>query len=279
MLPAAGNNLCFKCHIEMHEQVGTAQIQHDVIAEKGCTACHDPHSSDFNRQLKKDMPPLCLECHEQIGEVVEKAVVAHEPVRTDAKCANCHAPHGSDVPGLLLDQEVNLCLGCHDEPLETPSGTIIDMKTWLKNNPERHGPIREGNCTLCHQPHGSQHFRILAYEFPRKFYSPFSVEVYDLCFQCHEGTLVLDEQTTALTDFRNGSKNLHYVHVNQERGRTCRACHEVHAGTKPKRMKDFVPYGTWMYPINFELAADGGKCAPGCHLPRAYNRSQAITQR
>ncbi|MEK7995180.1 MAG: cytochrome c3 family protein, partial [Planctomycetota bacterium] len=230
MLPAAGNNLCFKCHIEMHEQVRTVQIQHDVIAEKGCTACHDPHASDFNRQLKKDMSPLCLECHEQIGEVVEKAVVAHEPVRTDAKCANCHAPHGSDVPGLLLDQEVNLCLGCHDEPLETPTGTIIDMKTWLENNPERHGPIREGNCTLCHQPHGSQHFRILAYEFPRKFYSPFSVEVYDLCFQCHEDTLVLDKQTTALTDFRNGNENLHYVHVNQERGRTCRACHEVHAG-------------------------------------------------
>jgi len=279
MLPETGNALCFVCHTEMREHVHTVQIEHKVIAEEGCTACHDPHGSDFKRQLKKDMPPLCLECHEPIDEVIKKAVVAHDPVTTDNKCANCHQPHGGDVPGLLVDQEVNLCLNCHDEPLETPNGPIINMKAWIENNPERHGPIREGSCTLCHQPHGSQHFRILTHEFPRKFYSPFSVEVYDLCFQCHENTLVLDERTTALTDFRNGDKNLHYVHVNQERGRTCRACHEVHAGTKPKRMKDFVPYGTWMYPVNFELAADGGKCAPGCHLPRAYDRKQAIMQR
>jgi predicted CXXCH cytochrome family protein len=279
MLPETGNALCFVCHTEMREHVHTAQVEHKVIAEEGCTACHDPHASDFNRQLKKDMLPLCLECHESIGEVIKKAVVAHDAVTVDNKCANCHQPHGGDVPGLLVDQEVNLCLDCHDEPLETSNGPIINMKAWIENNPERHGPIREGSCTLCHQSHGSQHFRILTHEFPRKFYSPFSVEVYDLCFQCHEDTLVLDERTTALTDFRNGNKNLHYVHVNQERGRTCRACHEVHAGTKPKRMKDFVPYGTWMYPVNFELTADGGKCAPGCHLPRGYDRRQAITQR
>lgn len=279
MLPATGNNLCFVCHTEMQEHVHSVEIEHDVIREEGCIACHDPHASDFDRQLKKDMPPLCLECHEQVGEVVEKAVVSHEPVTQGDKCANCHEPHGSEMPGLLASQEVNLCLDCHDEPLETPNGPIINMKAWIENNPERHGPIREGSCTLCHQPHGSQHFRILTHEFPRKFYSPFSIEVYDLCFQCHENTLVLDEHTTALTDFRNGNKNLHYVHVNKERGRTCRACHEVHAGTKPKRMKDFVPYGTWMYPVNFELTSDGGKCAPGCHLPRGYDRKKEIIQR
>jgi predicted CXXCH cytochrome family protein len=280
MLPETGNNLCFRCHTDKREYVHSVHIEHDVINEEGCIACHDPHSSDINRQLKKDMPALCLECHEQISEIVEKAIVSHEPVKKDNKCANCHEPHGGEVPGLLVSQEANLCLDCHDKPMETSDGMIINMKAWIENNPELHGPIREGSCTLCHQPHGSQHFRILTHEFPRKFYSPFSIEVYDLCFQCHEDTLVLDERTTALTDFRNGDKNLHYVHVNkEERGRTCRACHEVHAGTKPKRMKDFVPYGSWMYPVNFELTPDGGKCAPGCHLPRGYNRKQAIIQR
>jgi predicted CXXCH cytochrome family protein len=279
MLPETGNDLCFVCHTDMREYVHSVHIEHEVISEEGCIGCHDPHASDFNRQLKKGMPALCLECHEQISEVIENAIVIHEPVKQDDKCANCHEPHGGEVPGLLASQEVDLCLDCHDEPMETPDGMIINMKAWIENNPERHGPIREGSCTLCHQPHGSQHFRILSHEFPRTFYSPFSIEVYDLCFQCHEDTLVLDERTMALTDFRNGDRNLHYVHVNKERGRTCRACHEVHAGTKPKRMKDFVPFGTWMYPVNFELTPEGGKCAPGCHLPRGYDRKQAIIQR
>lgn len=262
----------------MHEHVESVITQHQVIKEKGCITCHDPHASDFNHQLKQDTLNLCLECHESIGEIVKNALVSHGAVAEDNKCANCHSPHGSDMPDMLLDEEMTLCLDCHDKPMDTPRGRIIDMKTWIENNPERHGPIREGNCTLCHQPHGSDHFRILAYEFPHKFYSPFSVEAYALCFQCHEDTLVLDEQTTALTDFRNGQKNLHYVHVNQKRGRTCRACHEIHAGTKPKRMKDFVPFGIWNYPIGFELAPNGGKCAPGCHVPRAYDRTQAVIQ-
>lgn len=279
MLPETGNDLCFVCHTDMREHVHSVRIQHDVIGEEGCLACHDPHRSNFNRQLKQDMPVLCMECHEEISEIVEKAVVAHEPVTTENKCANCHNPHGGDIPKLLVSQEVDLCLDCHDEPMETPNGPIINMKAWIEDNPEHHGPIREGSCTLCHQPHGSEHFRILEYEFPHKFYSPFSIEAYDLCFQCHEDTLVLDELTTTLTDFRNGDKNLHFVHVNKERGRTCRACHEVHAGTKPKRMKDFVPFGNWNYPVNFELAVNGGNCAPGCHLPRAYDRKQEITQR
>ena len=278
-LSETGNDLCFLCHTDMREHVHSVRIQHEAISEEDCTSCHDPHRSNFSQQLKQDMPSLCMECHEPISEIIEKAIFTHEPITADNKCANCHEPHGGNVPGLLVDQEVNLCLDCHDEPFETSNGSIINMKAWIEENPEHHGPIREGNCSLCHQPHGSQHFRILTHEYPRKFYSPFSMDVYDLCFQCHEDTLVLDERTTALTDFRNGDKNLHYIHVNRERGRTCRACHEVHAGTKPKRMKDFVPYGNWKYPVNFELAVDGGKCAPGCHLPRAYNREQEIIQR
>lgn len=277
MLLKAGKELCFMCHLDMREQVEGVRVQHEALNENECTVCHDPHASDFARQLKQDMASLCVECHEPVGEIVAHAAFPHGAVTEDDQCANCHEPHGSDMPNILADREVRLCLDCHDEPMDTPHGPIADMKTWLQENPERHGPIREDNCTLCHQPHGSEHFRILTHDFPRKFYSPFSIETYELCFHCHESTLVLDEYTHTLTDFRNGARNLHYLHVNRERGRTCRACHEVHAGTKPKRIKDFVPFGTWMFPVNFELTANGGKCAPGCHLPRAYDRHQAVT--
>ncbi|MHC4413783.1 MAG: cytochrome c3 family protein [Planctomycetota bacterium] len=278
MLPKAGSDLCFMCHTEMGTHVQDARVQHGVIEEDGCGACHDPHRGDFEFQLKGEVSELCLDCHTPVGEIIEAAVVSHEPVAKGKKCVNCHNPHGSDVPMILVDVEMNLCLGCHDRPMDTPDGSIIAMKSRIENNPERHGPIRDGNCTGCHQPHGSQHFRILEYEFPRKFYSPFSLETYALCFECHEESIVLDERTITLTGFRNGDKNLHYLHVNQEKGRTCRACHEIHAGTKPKRIKDLVPFGNWGYDVNFEVTENGGRCAPGCHVARAYDRRQEIIQ-
>ncbi|MHC4082464.1 MAG: cytochrome c3 family protein, partial [Planctomycetota bacterium] len=278
MLPEPGGELCFMCHSEMGTHVSSARVPHGAMDEQGCSACHDPHGASFRYQLKADMPDLCLDCHEPVAEIIATAVVAHDPVHSDKQCVNCHNPHGSDVPMILAAREMDLCLDCHDRPMDTPHGPIIDMQSWIAENPERHGPIRDRSCTGCHQPHGSENFRILKHEFPREFYRPFALETYDLCFQCHEETLVLDERTTTLTGFRNGDKNLHYLHVNQEKGRTCRACHEIHAGTKPKRIKDFVPFGNWQYPVNFEMSEFGGRCAPGCHRPRSYDRRQEIIQ-
>lgn len=279
MLPEVGKNLCLTCHDEMAQHLRSVRVPHGAIDQNGCTPCHDPHRADLRYQLKANGPDLCLKCHRPIREIIETASVNHEPVTTDKACLNCHNPHGSDVPKMLTDVEMDLCLSCHDKPMDTPNGPIINMKDWIARNPERHGPIRNRNCTGCHQPHGSQNFRILQYAFPRTFYSPFSLETYALCFQCHEETLVLDERTTTLTDFRNGEKNLHYVHVNQFKGRTCRACHEIHAGTQPKRIKDFVPYGAWEYPVNFQKNDFGGRCAPACHVERAYDRRKEVVQK
>ena len=83
----------------------------------------------------------------------------------------------------------------------------------------------------------------------------------------------------ALTDFRNGDRNLHHVHVNRERkGRTCRACHETHASSRDKHIRDSVPFGEggWELPIGFERRANGGSCAPGCHTPYAYDRVDPV---
>ena len=93
-----------------------------------------------------------------------------------------------------------------------------------------------------------------------------------LCFQCHESTLVLEERTTTLTNFRDGDRNLHYLHVNSEKGRSCRACHEVHASNLPFHMRVSVPYGEsdWLLPINFAKTETGGTCTPGCHQTAAY---------
>ena len=58
-----------------------------------------------------------------------------------------------------------------------------------------------------------------------------------------------------------------------ERGRTCRACHEVHASQQDHHIREGVPYGPkgWMLKINYTKLPTGGSCAKTCHAPKAYN--------
>jgi hypothetical protein len=114
-------------------------------------------------------------------------------------------------------------------------------------------------------------------EYPSLFYAPFDKKNYDLCFNCHPDTLVLDEKTKTLTDFRNGDSNLHYLHVNKDRrGRTCRACHQTHGSNQPKHIRESVPYGAWELPIGFDKTETGGTCTPGCHVRKDYDRVKAV---
>ncbi len=76
--------------------------------------------------------------------------------------------------------------------------------------------------------------------------------------------------TESATDFRNGDTNLHFLHVNKEKGRTCRACHDTHGSNRPKHVTEGVPFGSWEIPINFQETPKGGSCAPGCHAERDY---------
>ena len=133
----------------------------------------------------------------------------------------------------------------------------------------------------CHDPHGSKEPQLLERSFPKTFYTSFAVEKYDLCFTCHEKALVLNEKTTSLTGFRDGDANLHFIHVNRDqKGRSCKGCHNVHGSDLPNHLASEVPFegSTWAMPMQFEKNADGGKCTPGCHKERAYNRSKPTTR-
>jgi hypothetical protein len=85
-----------------------------------------------------------------------------------------------------------------------------------------------------------------------------------------------EPETTTLTQFRDGRRNLHYVHINKsERGRTCRACHEVHASKQPHQLRDGVPYGSkgWLLKLNYTKSPTGGSCEKTCHGTYTYNNS------
>lgn len=279
MLMAEGNNVCFQCHIDKAKEFKTAKYIHPPV-KQACINCHSPHTGRYRYQLNADgSRALCFECHPEKKKWIESVKVKHGGLYTKKKCLACHDPHFAKYPDQLIKQPMDLCLMCHNRPMNTPDGKIIDMKTYLAENKYKHGPIRQKDCTACHNPHGSNNFRILRKYFPPTFYAPFDVKDYALCFTCHEKSLVMVKRTTTLTGFRNGDLNLHYFHVHRKKGRTCRACHNMHATNNPKHIRDSVPFGTWQLPLNYKKTATGGSCLPGCHQRFAYDRNHPVKNR
>ncbi len=275
LLVQSGNDLCFECHANLKDDLASAKKIHRPVGES-CTKCHNPHGGDGQSLLAQDVPEQCLACHKEMREQSSKVIVKHNALDVDKKCMNCHSPHVASLDKQLKDEPMALCLGCHNQPMTTPSGELANMKIVFEKNKDWHGPIREKDCSGCHDVHGAANFRILKFSYPREFYTSFSQSQYELCFACHQPTLVQDASTTTLTNFRDGDRNLHYLHVNKSvKGRTCRSCHETHASQKEKHIRESVPFGQWSLPIRFEKKPDGGKCSPGCHAPKDYVNAAA----
>ncbi|MBI3378341.1 MAG: cytochrome C [Nitrospirae bacterium] len=280
MLKAADNDVCFTCHTDKAEALKGKKFVHKPAGEK-CVNCHSPHAGDYKYNLKVDgTRDLCFGCHKDKKEWVANVKTKHGGLDTERHCLVCHDPHVSDYVKQLVKAPMDVCLTCHDKSLDTPSGKILDMKTYLAKNHDWHGPIKQKDCSACHNTHGSDNFRILRKYFPPVFYAPFDLKNYELCFNCHEKTLVIDPKTTTLTGFRNGEQNLHFKHVNKpDKGRTCRACHDVHATNNPKHIRDAVPFGAWGLPINHKKTNTGGSCSPGCHQTFSYDRTNPVKNR
>ncbi len=272
------NLLCLDCHDDF-AKIMARKSTHEP-ARVNCVTCHNPHNSKYPHLLVAESETLCLSCHTSISNLVANAQVKHDALSTGAKCVNCHNPHAANVEHLLTRLPYDLCVGCHgkDGVKDHNGRELTNMKALLDENPQRHGPVADKDCSACHNPHGGDNFRLLTKPYPAEFYSPYDPKLYGLCFDCHEDSMVKEPQTTTLTKFRNGDLNLHYVHVNKdERGRTCRACHEVHASKQPHQIRAAVPYGNtgYMLKVNFTQTPNGGSCAKTCHVTRSYTNSVA----
>lgn len=274
--PAA---LCLNCHTALNERMENLAYKHDPAVDD-CLSCHKGHGGEDQMNLTMKPLELCLDCHTDIEDVINETAVNHEVMTTDKSCMNCHNPHASDTEHVLLKEPLDICLSCHDKEIENGDDRLMGFGSFLNDNPNHHGPIKDKNCTDCHSGvHGGTRFRLLSEEYPSGFYAPYEDEHYALCFNCHDPDLVKDEKTDTLTNFRNGEQNLHYLHVNREvKGRTCRACHNTHASSNPLHLTESVPFGKsgWMIPINFKISENGGSCLPGCHREYSYDRNAAV---
>jgi predicted CXXCH cytochrome family protein len=252
-----------------------APVVHPPVQKDPCTDCHNPHGSSVESFLKKKMPDLCLGCHDAVGKKIATAKVLHKPLSQEGSCGNCHSTHFSKAKGLLAAEQKEMCLGCHGtDKLGTPP--LKNIKKELEGKKYLHGPLRDGKCTGCHDPHGSDYFRMLSGNYPAEVYAQYKEGIYDFCLKCHEKNLLRFPDTTVYTNFRNGNRNLHYIHVvGKRKGRTCRVCHAPHASNAAKLiLTEGVQFGDWKIPVNFQITATGGSCAPGCHADFKYDREK-----
>jgi predicted CXXCH cytochrome family protein len=123
------------------------------------------------------------------GVTVERRIVASETVTyryhpEAEKCIGCHAETAGGY--VVSGRKDTLCYQCHDR---------MDARKQV------HGPIGSGDCTTCHDPHGSAN-RALSVASPES-----------LCGLCH--------------DQASSGK-----HMKQSRGKACTDCHDPHASDK-----------------------------------------------
>lgn len=277
LLKMPGRDLCLSCHQDVAKVVAGSSHQHKPM-EGDCLQCHKPHASDEVKILKASPKDLCTSCHKPIGETMAAATHPHGAATDPRSCLNCHTPHGSDHVKQLLKEPVDTCMTCHDKPIVvSKTKTVAATRELTAAAFHKHGPIEKGDCAGCHDVHGGKNDGLLAQVYEKSFYQPYSETAYALCFKCHDRALVTTVAPEKETGFRNGSNNLHAVHVNKtSQGRSCRACHTVHASRFETMIADKVTFGEWTLPINYNKTASGGSCAPGCHRPAQYDRVKAV---
>ena len=272
LLVARMPDLCVRCHDDVGEEI-SKQVVHPP-ATSSCTECHDPHLASQKHLLRAKPPQLCNQCHE---DKIDEQKTVHGPLTDSKSCLNCHRPHGTDQESLLTADPGELCLKCHSKRRKTADGRKIEnIGKLLRSSPYVHPPAAEKECLSCHVPHSSKRYTLLSEDFPQTMYCAFVPEKYELCWQCHDKALVEKKSTTEDTQFRNGETNLHFLHVDREKGRSCRMCHAAHASSQPALIKRAIKFGKWRMPVKFAPTPSGGRCAPGCHAEYRYDRDQPV---
>jgi DmsE family decaheme c-type cytochrome len=193
---------CLGCHEKSHHPnwVGSPHDRRGVACTE-CHSVHDPHSA--KGQLKTAFEPdTCYRCHSAIR--AQSLRTSHHPVREGLMtCTSCHNVHDGTKPKLIRADWTNeLCLQCHTEK----RGPFL----W------EHAPVRE-NCLNCHNPHGSNHDKMLVSQQPW------------LCQRCHLNT----RHPGSLYSNINAA-GAQATASNRAVEHACKNCHQnVHGGNAP----------------------------------------------
>jgi predicted CXXCH cytochrome family protein len=137
-----------------------AKFTHAPFAGGQCDSCHAPAKDGKVVLTAATAKEVCLTCHSDKGELIEKSKVQHPGAAGD--CTDCHSPHASSQPGLPKTNGVDICLTCHADQAEQGKKAHI------------HQPAFVQGCSTCHQPHGGENLHLLRAKAPNA-----------LCLECH----------------------------------------------------------------------------------------------
>lgn len=267
----SGGQVCNGCHADLTQH----EYKHAPASLGLCTFCHSAHESQYSGQLKSPPEALCVSCHN--NTVPDGAKTIHGPVK-QGHCVACHDPHSSNYDDHLVATVPQLCFGCHDQDQIDHEGRALPAveQTFVDKSLRKHPPFARGDCLLCHDPHASDNYRLQRRAYSRAFYTDFSPDKY-FCLMCHGEMTFAEPRTLTATKFRNGNLNLHYRHVNREKGRGCRACHHQHASSNDAQIATDTYFGDQNIGIKaFSKTETGGSCEPSCHRVVQYDRVSPV---
>jgi len=178
--------------------------------------------------------PLATEMLRLTNNSVVKAppFTTHPPYE-DHKCTECHL---SEFSVRMKAPQKKVCFDCHD----TTEAVFVKSKF-------KHQPVDNGECTTCHNPHGSA--------LPKMLKGPIKT----LCTDCHEDPIGKKAKSSHVP-FENGEcVSCHSPHASPNKGLLAKPvknlCADCHDEPKPK-------------PKVIHPPLENGECL-ACHAPHA----------
>lgn len=204
---------CMLCHDLTTDRVSRKAGMHANTEQVNCLTCHSIHHSDpaSPHLVARPQLKLCGTCHTQAASNFNKPY-AHRLDRGGMACSSCHEPHGRPskssrslamVDHLRTTQAGEVpCVACHSEV----RGPFVFQ----------HGALSVGECTTCHETHGSSNPKMLR-----------RAQVWQLCIECHSPTA-----TPTL-----GSQPPSFHNLNSPRYRNCTTCHvAIHGSNRDPQL-------------------------------------------
>ena len=153
---------CTQCHNphQSDQPMLMQKFTHPPFADKSCEICHEPAKDGKVVLTNSDSKALCVTCHSEQAEKIDKAKVPHPGAQ--GECIACHNPHAGKTPGFIQPDPVNACLACHSDQSEQYKKKHL------------HQPAFQQGCATCHEPHGGDNAHLLRVSEPNK-----------LCLECH----------------------------------------------------------------------------------------------